>query len=293
MRFKKSALTVAVFSFFLGAAAYAETNGWGAVATESDPNAWGASVSETAEIESVQRQIEPAKTTQAACGQDDPRYARIAPVLNELKAGQSIEPLQTSFSTYMTLNSKVRTMLGDNIYISSTDCSEQHLFDGDLMGKIVVPFTDLWQVINDSLRTDDQAMLRFIVNNTRAAPESALSVISMVQFVHLDTDQQRKLFAVIAPNKAESKTPEQALMLELFLAFSGTISEADKGKTVFLNNRHDGTMHGIYIEKNGGNVKIEGIHNIDNIVPRISTMLQVTGLQAQAAGKEAEELASK
>ncbi len=312
MKFKKSVLAAAILTLLLGAPAYAETDGWGAVAGEPESSAWGAG-SETLEVDPAQTQAEPsawgaetvseavkaepAKPAQAACGKDDPRYARIAPVLKELQAGQSIEPLQTSFATYATMNSKIRSILGENIYISSADCSEQHLFEGELTGKVTVAFTEIWQIINDTLRTDDQAMMSFVAKNTRAAPEPALSVISMVQFVHLDDSQIRKLYAVVAPGKAKQPELDKPLMLELFLMFAGTVNEADKGKTAYLQAEyysHDkDILKAIYLEKNSGETQTPGFGREFDMVTRVSSMLKATGLDIKVVGKDAKDLASQ
>lgn len=287
MKFKKSVLAAAILTLVLGAPAYAETDGWGAVAGEPEPSAWGA------ETVSEAVKAEPAKPAQAACGKDDPRYARITPVLKELQAGQSIEPLQTSFATYATMNSKIRSILGDNIYISSADCSEQHLFEGELTGKVTVPFAEIWQIINDTLRTDDQAMMSFVAKNTRAAPEPALSVISMVQFVHLDDIQIRKLYAVIAPEKAKVTDIDKPLMLEVFLAFAGTVNESERGKTVFLDSSDTNRLDGLYVEKRGGETKTPGLVRVNDIGARVSSMLQTAGIRVQIAGSDAKKLASE
>lgn len=288
MKFKKSTLAAAVFALLVGAPVYAETEGWGEVAGGSESSAWGA-VDEPVVAQPMQAQAEPGKP---ACGKDDPRYASLVPVLRELQAGETIEPMQTSFGTYVTLNSNVRKILGDNLYISSPDCSEQHLFDGALTGKINVPFTDLWQVINDTLRTNDQALMNFVANNTRATPESALSVISMVQYVHLDDNQTRKLYSAIAPEKAKPTEIQKPLMLEVYLAFGGTVNESDRGKTVFVDN-FSSRLHGLYIERKGGFAKPQGLQNNTNIVVDASSMLQAAGLRVQLAGRDAEKLASQ
>src|SRR5690554_3486144 len=284
MKVRKNVLTVAVLSFLLSNTALAETDGWGAVAAESESGAWGASTEVSEPEPAKQVKAVSAEPGKLACGEDDPRYARIVPVLKAIQAGEPIEPLQTSLETYMTLNNKVRTLLGDNIYISSPDCSEQPLFDGELTGKINVPFNDIWRSINDSLRSNNQEALLFVVNNTRATPESTLGIVSMAQPVHLDDEQLRKLFSVIAPHKAKEKELKKVTLLEIFLAFSGKIKEEEKGTKVFLGADPYGGLHEIHIEKNKGKLNTPSLKNDRNSPSRMAAMLRTTGLNPIVTG---------
>lgn len=289
MTFKKKLLATALLGFVTTTVAQAETEGWGTVAGGTDSGGWEAPT-DTAEAPTTPT----APAGELACGADDPRYARLVPVLKDLQAGQSIESMQTSFSTYVTLNANVRQILGDNIYISTPDCTEQHLFNGALTGKVNVPFTDLWQVINEALRTDDAALMNFVAQNARVTPESALSVISMVQYVHLDQSQIRKLYTVIAPDKAKPTDIQTPLMLEVFLAFGGTVQESERGKTAYLDNRgaYTNFLDGIYLERRGGQVTPPGFQRVDNIVPQVSSMLRAAGLLTQTAA-DAQKLAEQ
>lgn len=298
MDFKKNVLTAAVVALLLSGGANAEESGWGAVAGGAEPitgsatssataSAWGEPAAATAAP--AQPQAEPGKL---ACGADDPRYASLVPVLKSLQAGETIEPMQTSFPTYVTLNSNVRNILADNIYISSPDCSEQHLFNGELTGKVNVAFTDLWQVINDAMRTDDQALMKFVAKNTRAAPETALGVISMVQFVHLDDAQVRKLYSIIAPEKAKPTDIPKPLMLEVFLAYGGTVIQADRAKTAFIHETGSMTVMGIYLERQGGSANPQNVEFVGGVA-FVASLLQTAGLRAQVAGYKAKDLAAE
>lgn len=298
MGFNKNVLTAAVVALLLSGGAHADDNGWGAVAGGGEPTSIGSASSATAgawgepaaaPAAPAQPQAEPGKL---ACGVDDPRYASLVPVLKSLQAGETIEPMQTSFSTYVTLNSNVRTILADNIYISSPDCSEQHLFNGELTGKVNVAFTDLWQVINDAMRTDDLELMQFVAKNTRAAPESALSVISMVQFVHLDDAQVRKLYSVIAPEKAKPTDIPKPLMLEVFMAYGGMVIQAERGKTAFIKNNNSNYVFDIYLERKGGHAEPQSV-NRQGDVALVSSLLQSAGLRAQVAGSKAKDLAAE
>ncbi len=280
MKFKKNVLKVAVAALVLSSGVYAQENGWGDVAGSdtAEVGGWSTPAAEAPAPAPAAPQAEPGKL---ACGTDDPRYATLVPVLKSLQAGEKIEPMQTSFPTYVTLSQNVRGILGDNIFISSPDCTEQYLFNGELTGKINVPFTDLWQVINDAMRTDDLPLMQFVAKNTRAAPESALSVISMVQFVHLDDAQVRKLYSVIAPDKVKALDIRKPLMLEIYLAYGGTVAQADRGKAAFVSKYGAYSVDGIYLARREG-VFETGNLTFENASLVVPSLLKTAGLEAQA-----------
>ena len=287
MQFKKNVLTAAFVALMAGGHVYAQDTGWGDVAggtasdawgstAEDSAGGWGAPAAEAAETAPAQAQSEPGK---AACGADDPRYAQLVPVLKSLQAGESIEPMQTSFRTYVSLSPNVRSILADNIYISSADCSEQYLFEGELTGKINVDFTDLWQVINDAIRTDDLGLMQFVTKNTRAAPEPAMAVISMVQNVPLDDAQVRKLYSVIAPERTKPSEIRTPLMLEIYLAFGGLLNQEERGKVAIVGT-HNQYVTDIYLTRNEGRFEPRDarFQGASSLVP---SLLQSAGFTAQ------------
>ncbi len=282
MKFQKTVLKLAVAALMVSSHAYADDNGWGDVAgsDSADVGGWSAPAAP---------QAEPGKL---ACGADDPRYATLVPVLKSLQAGEKIEPMQTSFSTYVSLSQNVRAVLGENIFISSSDCSEQYLFNGELTGKVNVPLAELWQVTNDAIRSGDQGLLQFVYKNTRAAPESAQSIISMTQFVHLDDAQVRKLYSVIAPNKANSAGDNKPLMLEVFVAYGGTVTPADRGKAVYIASRHNSII-GMHLERQGGSN--EQTLRFDGVEQLVTSLFSGVGLRVEAGltGNEAKRLGSQ
>lgn len=290
MQFKKNFLAASMLALALSVPAHAEDDAWGDVSGNTDPGDWGVTaVEETAPATLPVQQTEPGKP---ACGADDPRYAKLPQVLKELQAGTIIEPLQLSFPTYISLSPNVRGILGDNLYISSPDCSEQYLFSGELTGKVTVNFSDLWQIINNTTRTNDQELLNFVAQNTQAAPESALSVISKVQHVSLANDQVRRLYTAIAPEKINSLDIEKPLMLEVYLAFGGSTIESDRDKAVFIHDSWgDDMVVGLYLEHKEGSF-LPSIRE-KNIVPLTSSLLSTAGLRPQRAKSEAKRLASQ
>lgn len=304
MKFKKRVLP-AVIALLLGvsASAYAETDGWGSVAS-------GELESGSFEGEDEPRLVTPAVASvtaenipsKAACGEDDPRYSSIVPVLKELQAGKAIEPMQTSVNTYIALSDNVRKILADNVFISASDCSETHLFEGALIGKVNVPFTDILGLINTVMRTNDQGLINFLSNNVNASSESALSIVTMLQPIPFDDGQVRKLYAIMDPSKSlpDSKKMEvqKPLLLEVFLAFSGKVNADEKGKKVFMvtgiNNYRNNIIKSMFLQGNG-DARVGSEMEQEGIVSFVISLLGMAGLNSQIVSSDvtAKELATE
>lgn len=297
MLFKKSALTVAL-SFFLAASSYAETDSWSEVAGETNQSAWGAEVIEepaAVELAPVAAAKVESSQPQAACGDDDPRYGSLITVIKDLQAGNSIEPMQTSISTYVSLSENVRKVLGENFYISGADCSKNYMFEGELIGNINMPFNEIWALINEALRTNDPVLINILRKNVRANPDSAFSVVSMAQPVSLDDDQARKLNTLLSlRHTAADAVVLKPLLLEIFTAFGGIVNADDKGKIafVYVNDNYVENVKGIYMQGQKESLVpaltgeiTEGRKTDTAFAPRVSAALSAAGLNSQVSSQ--------
>lgn len=299
MQLKKNLFAASLLALAIALPTHAE-DGWGDVSSSTDPGGWGAPAAEAVEeaapavVEETAAVTAPqAEPGKPACGTDDPRYTKLPIELKKLQNGEKIEPIQLSFATYIGMAPNIRKLMGDNLYISSPDCSEQHLFGGELTGKVMLKFNELWQVINNAIRTDDLGLLNFVSKNTRVEPESALNIMSMVQFVSLDDNQLRKLYTVIAPDRATAKELKKPLMLEIYLAFGGTVIKAERSKTIYAYSSRSYHLADLYLENNGGQFS-PNLLNVENIVQLSSSLLSNAGLilVTEHYGHKAKNLAS-
>jgi len=286
---KKYMLLALVSALFVPVGSIAQSTNWGDVAggdqsgIESNAPEGSANESPWGEASDVQSKasVKPKPTSNAlTCGEDDPRYSQLMTVLRTVKEGGNVNPLQTSFSTYTEMNKKVRDMLGSNIFISSPDCSKQFVFDGELMGKVTLPFPELWRLITNALRVGNKEQVDFILASTAAAPETAGNLISMVQYAPLDGQQLSRLKSVMGYDENGSKEQDGVIMLDVYLQLGGTAVDADRGKQVILviKDRRDVKLEEIYLDKveerKGIGVLIDG----REVVDKISSLLAASGL---------------
>ncbi|MBS9405448.1 hypothetical protein KG088_17730 [Halomonas sp. TRM85114] len=303
--FKKLALAALIGSISVSTGAIAQTTDWSDVAGGEESNSTTQTSSGSAQpdpwatdSETVQAPAPaPAKQAQAepACGEDDLRYSQIVPILKSIQAGDEVEPLQTSFSTFVGLNSKIREILGDNIFISSPDCSEQFVFDGVLTGKVSVPFAVQWNVINDALRVGDKDLLQFLLENTKAASTSAHTLISMAQYAPLEGQQLERFYAVVEPNKTNGEEPTPPLMLDIYLQLGGTVNQAERGTMAYIGENDfydDPGLYSISLEQGKGEI-INFVAG-QEVSGKVASLLNGAGLKTsvlhhKTAQKSAEE----
>ncbi len=290
---KKYMLLALVSALFIPVGSIAQSTNWGDVAggdqsgMESNAPEGSANESPWGEASDVQSKasVKPKPTSNAlTCGEDDPRYSQLMTVLRTVKEGGNVNPLQTSFSTYAEMNKKVRDMLGSNIFISSPDCSKQFVFDGELTGKVTLPFPELWSLIASVLRVGDKEKMDFILASTTAAPEPASNLISMVQYAPLDGQQLSRLKSVMgygedgSKEKDESKEQDGVIMLDIYLMLGGRASDADRGKPVMLVTKYSKheeleTIH-LDNQEEGVGVVINGRESVD----KVASLLASSGL---------------
>lgn len=229
----------------------------------SDDAAWGevggADLPATEQTQPVQTSEGPAK--EPACGEDDPRIDNFVPVLREIRAGNTIEPIQLTLETYMSLSLKIRNMLGDNIYFSLPDCSKSYLFEGELLDVMEVPMITMWSTIADALRTSDVEKLQFMKKNIRPAPATAAELVSYIQDVVFSSEQRAMLednFFTDIRNAPYYRDRDNDLwsFLDIYLALGGKLIPADVGKSIYVVFSSSTVLAGVYLEDGQGNNKV-------------------------------------
>jgi len=195
----------------------------------------------------------------AACGQDDPRMQNLIAVLKDVKAGNKVEPLQMSFGTYMGLSDKIHKMLGDNIVISTASCKKQFIFDGELTGKVEMPFPEAMTYINDALRARDTAKLKFVFANVKAAPDSLHNILSysVAKSFPLATGKALIQAANIRPVRSD-KESMGVLLLNIYQTLGGHLAQGEKNMVYIQNGHANGseTAHIVYSADDGFQVTV-------------------------------------
>ena len=236
----------------------------------SDDAAWGevggADLPATEQAPPVQTPEAP--TNEPVCGEDDPRVENFVPVLQEIRAGNKIEPIQLTLETYMSLSLKIRNMLDDNIYFSLPDCSKSYLFEGELLDVIEVPMITMWSTITDALRTSDVEKLQFMKKNIRPAPATAAELISYIQNVGFSPEQrtmlEENLFITSirnAPYRDEDN--DWWSFLDIYIVLGGKLIPSEMNKTIYVVDGKPGGypgLGGVYLDDGQGNDQTPGYY---------------------------------
>jgi len=170
-------------------------------------------------------------TTTDICEQNDPRMENLVAVLKDIKAGKKVEPLKMSFGTYMGMSDKIQKLLGDNIVIVTTNCKKQFIIDGELTGKVEMPFHEAMYYINDALRARDAAMLKFLFRNVKAAPDTLHNIMSysVARIFPLEKGKMLAKIANIVPVR-RNKESMGIMLLNLYQAMGGRLADGEKRK---------------------------------------------------------------
>jgi len=213
------------------------------VTAMADDAAWGdvggGSFGETPQTTAPAQPAAPAGKT--ACGQDDPRMQNLIAVLKDVKAGNKVEPLQMSFGTYMGLSDKIRKMLGDNIVISTASCKKQFVFDGELTGKVEMPFPEAMTYINDALRARDATKLKSVFANVKAAPDTLHNILSYSVAKSYPLETGKVLIQAANIQAVRSNDDSMGiLLLNLYQALGGTLAQGEKNIVHIMNGQGSG-----------------------------------------------------
>ncbi|MDQ7003710.1 MAG: hypothetical protein Q9N67_01765 [Ghiorsea sp.] len=189
---------------------------------------WGSSSATSWDAKPKQEAAAPANVDGKQCGQDDARLANIVPVLKDLRAGKTVEPLKITFGTYMDLTTKVRGILGDNIVIVTPSCKDAVLFEGELTSKVQLPFPEALVLINQSLQQRDSEKLKFIFKNVQAESASRQEIMSFTraQTYPLETG---KVLATVANIKPLANNDDEIgiAIISLYAALGGTLNKGE------------------------------------------------------------------
>ena len=175
-------------------------------------------------------------TNELACGEDDQRIENIIPLLREIQAGNTIEPLQLSLETYMGLSPKVSSILGDNFYISVPDCTKHMLFEGEFIESIEIPMSNIWSMVHNALRENNAEKLQFIKKNVKASPESAAQILHYIQQVKLPQAHHSLLkeHLFLVPTLTTRQKEKVFFLLSNFIQLGGRLIPEDVGKKVYM-----------------------------------------------------------
>jgi len=106
----------------------------------------------------------------AACT-DDPRLVALNAFVDQLDAGQAVEPLALTPRTFLDMNPYLRRALGDRIVLQDPEtCAPQELVAGMAVTRTTVPFSTLFNRFMEAVIAQDTIGQRVILASFLAEP---------------------------------------------------------------------------------------------------------------------------
>jgi hypothetical protein len=115
---------------------------------------------------------------QTECKNDARLYA-IGHVIAQIKAGETIKPLQMNASTFMNLTPNVRNALGDNITVFNDQCIPVQIYEQKLASKVSVPFEELLLAVEWAFIRNDIKTVTALLSQFRATPKTTSELMSL------------------------------------------------------------------------------------------------------------------
>lgn len=120
-------------------------------------------------------------SSEAAVCKDDPRMYTIKTVIDQIGAGEDVQPLKLTPQTFLELTPNVRNALADNIRVYDEGCVPVQVFNGELAKPIRVEYSLLEDAILRASIRGDKKTMKAIFQQFRAAEKEPLDIINMAK----------------------------------------------------------------------------------------------------------------
>ncbi len=165
-------------------------------------------------------------------------------LIQAIRTGQETDSIKITLETYLGMGVKTRKLLGNNILITSLDCKLINVFDGEIIGKISLPFEEFYRAMAHAIRHNQPEMAKKLMVHGQAAPMPVEQYIDL--FAQLPVAktgglkiraQMQQIFPAIKQmppqkswlrNKLEQGRMKDYTMARLFSLFGGQLL-LDKG----------------------------------------------------------------
>lgn len=162
----------------------------------------------------------------------------------ELIAGKPVKPVQIRVGTYLQLGEQSRQLLEPHLTMHDVNCAPVAFFDGELLGRPVIPFEEYYRVMAQAIHDDRPDVAKSLFGLARAAPltvQQVQSMFSMMPFPGTHGLQTRERMQEIFPqfkrtppldkhlsDPLKDGRPNDYAMFKLFQVFGGGLV-LDKG----------------------------------------------------------------
>lgn len=193
-------------------------------------------------------------TTQASVCKDDPRMFTIKTVIDQIDAGESVDPMKLTPQTFLELTDNVRAKLGDNIRVYNEDCVPMQVFEGKIAKPISVPYPILEDSLHRAGLRGDMETINVIFQQFRPEPEEPHSLVYMTRPLTWSPDAVSAIYKAGIVEKRPigtedkrhfevcSKIESEVTQADLFSALGG---RATKEESVIFNYYGESATFGL------------------------------------------------
>ncbi len=172
---------------------------------------------------------------------DDPRLSieQLPALLQALKAGQSVPPVQIRVGTYLQLGERSRKLLDPHLEMFDVNCSPIGAVEGELLGHAVIPFEEFYRVMAQAVHDERPNIAKVLFAQVRAAPITVAEMQAMFSQLPYPSShglQARERMQIIFPqfsralpldkeltDPLKDGRPQDYAMFKLFQIFGGEL----------------------------------------------------------------------
>jgi len=175
---------------------------------------------------------------------DDPRLeSDAAALVQAIRSGEETSQIRMTLGTYLGMGKRTKALFGDQVLITSMDCKPIGVFEGDIMGIVMMPFEGFYKAMARAIRKDQPAVAKQLMAHARVAAmpvEQYVDLFGLLPFERtgglLVREKMKRIFPAAGrypPQKEWLKDPLQQgrmddyTMARLFRLFGGQL-EMDK-----------------------------------------------------------------
>ncbi|MDQ7003711.1 MAG: hypothetical protein Q9N67_01770 [Ghiorsea sp.] len=111
---------------------------------------------------------------------DDPRMeSDVRGLIKSIQSGQETSPIRMTLGTYLGMSPKTRAAFGELITITSKACNPVSVFDGEVIGRVTIPFEEYYRTLSRAIRKDRRDIFVGLKKNARVAPMSVEAYVDL------------------------------------------------------------------------------------------------------------------
>ena len=189
------------------------------------------------------------------CKYDDDIRLENDPVqlVRTLIQGEDVGRITLTLGNYLKLKEKSRQLFEEHLRIISVDCSYISVYEGEIIGQVLIPFEEFYRTMAWAIQTDRPGVAKKLMAHAKAAPmsiEPYMELFGRLPYERtggLEIRQRMKtifpLHEVLPPGKSQLRDPveqgrwEDYTMARFYKIFGGALLNGNDCKSYQLHSR--------------------------------------------------------